>query len=134
MFSETLKDLRRTHGLTQRELADIIGVTLRTVQNYESGRQMPKNEKVLLRISSYFGIPLRRLVSSDDYYRLLRAEARRDLKEDERKELYRILQTLTALFAGGALSQSDKDLFLEAVQELYQETGEPEELPEEYYG
>lgn len=133
MFAETLKDLRKQYGMTQRELAAVLGVTLRTVQNYEAGKQVPKNEAVLSRISSYFGIPVRSLVSSDDFYRILRTEARQELTKDERTELYQILHKLTALFAGGSLSRSDKELFLEAIRELLTES-EEEELPEEYRG
>ena len=32
MFSETLKNLRLSRGMTQSELADRLGITLRTVE------------------------------------------------------------------------------------------------------
>ena len=38
-----VKYFRQQRGLTQRALADICGVTLRTVQNWESGKKLPEN-------------------------------------------------------------------------------------------
>lgn len=32
---------RRESGLTQREIAELLGVTIRTIQNYESGAVIP---------------------------------------------------------------------------------------------
>lgn len=37
MTKEDFKKIRKKAGLTQTELADFIGITLRTVQNYEGG-------------------------------------------------------------------------------------------------
>lgn len=38
-----VKAFRQERGLTQRGLADLCGVTLRTVQNWESGKRLPEN-------------------------------------------------------------------------------------------
>ena len=35
MFSKRLKYLRKMNGMTQKELAEELGLTLRTIQNYE---------------------------------------------------------------------------------------------------
>ena len=37
-------------------------------------------------------------------------------------ELYRLMQEITALFAGGHLSASDRELFLDAMTELVRES------------
>lgn len=137
MFAETLKTLRRSRHLTQTDVANMLGVSLRSYQNYESGHSLPRDETILLKLSDYYDIPLKSLISSDDIYRLLRTEARQKLKsEDDRTELYRLLQEVTTLFAGGDLSNSDRELFLTAVTELYRETREEdgEDSLEAYYG
>lgn len=121
MFSDLLKNLRLSRGLTQKELAKILGIDLRTLQNYEMGKNVPRDPKVLTRMSAYFQIPVRQLVQSDDYFHLLRTEAQMELEEKERADLYRIIQELTALFAGGSLSASDLELFAQAVDDLLQE-------------
>ena len=40
-FNEKLRLLRKNAGLTQRQVADAVGVTYRTYQNYEAGASMP---------------------------------------------------------------------------------------------
>ncbi len=40
-----VKAFRQERGLTQRALAEQCGVTLRTVQNWESGKRLPENVK-----------------------------------------------------------------------------------------
>lgn len=44
-----VKLIRRKYNLTQQELADKCGVTLRTVQNWERGRKIPESALNLLR-------------------------------------------------------------------------------------
>jgi predicted transcriptional regulator len=48
MCEVDVKNLRLSLGLTQKELADKIGVSVNTIQNYESGRVIPKSKKKLL--------------------------------------------------------------------------------------
>lgn len=43
-----VKKFREAHGLTQQDLADRCGVSLRTVQNWEKGRNIPESSLKLL--------------------------------------------------------------------------------------
>lgn len=43
-----IKKLREAHGLTQQDLAEKCGVTLRTVQNWEKGKTIPESALRLL--------------------------------------------------------------------------------------
>lgn len=43
-----IKELRRKNNLTQQELAEKCGVTLRTVQNWEQGKTIPDGAMILL--------------------------------------------------------------------------------------
>lgn len=122
MFAETLKELRQSQGMTQTELAKVIGINLRTLQNYELGVCLPKSPVTVNRIAAYFNVPLQSLVKSDDFYRLLASEKKQTGREQDRKELYRLMQEITALFAGGKLSSSDRELFLDAMTELLRES------------
>lgn len=45
-----IKKLREAKGLTQKELADRCGVTLRTIQNWDSGKNIPKSVAALLEL------------------------------------------------------------------------------------
>lgn len=43
IFSEKVRTARKTLGLSQKALADVSGIALRTIQNYESGVCIPKS-------------------------------------------------------------------------------------------
>ncbi len=44
-----LKELRRKLDLTQVQLAQLIGVDVKTIQNWESGRKIPRSKDGILR-------------------------------------------------------------------------------------
>ena len=56
-LSNTIRDLRATHSMTQQELADQIGVTRQTVIAIELDKYSPSLE-VAFRIAHVFGVPL----------------------------------------------------------------------------
>ncbi len=57
MFEERLYQLRREWGISQEELANIIGVSRQAVQKWESGASQPNMDN-LVAISEYFGVTL----------------------------------------------------------------------------
>ncbi len=44
-----IKDLRTKLGLTQRQFAELVGVSVNTIQNWESGGTIPKSKHPILR-------------------------------------------------------------------------------------
>lgn len=48
-----IKKLREAKGLTQKELADRCSVTLRTVQNWEQGKNIPNSVMILLELLGF---------------------------------------------------------------------------------
>ena len=56
-FNEILKDLRTSKGLTQAELAKIIGVSPSAIGMYESGEREP-NFEIEEKIADYFNVSL----------------------------------------------------------------------------
>ena len=55
-FAERIKTLRKTMGLTQQEMADVIGVRKTTICNYESGYSTPTT-KTINKIRTLFRLP-----------------------------------------------------------------------------
>ncbi|HEY0753291.1 MAG TPA: helix-turn-helix transcriptional regulator [Ktedonobacteraceae bacterium] len=55
-----LRELRRTHGLTQERLAEDLGVTRHTILALEVGRYVPSIE-LALRLAIYFECPLEKI-------------------------------------------------------------------------
>ncbi len=63
-FAERIKSLRKSYGLTQQQLADIIGVRKTTICNYESGYARP-TLKTLGLITKFFNVPSSFLLDDD---------------------------------------------------------------------
>ena len=47
MFGKRLNETRKNKGFTAQQMADAIGVALRTYRNYESERSYPDFEKLI---------------------------------------------------------------------------------------
>ena len=124
-FSDKVKRAREVAGLTQDELAQAIGVSRRTITAYESEGAVARRsttEKLAyaLKVSVKYLIdekctdPLAE-IEKDEYIEQARAlygsKGVRDMDE--------LLKDNAALFAGGDLSQEQKDAFFEAVMKAY---------------
>ena len=55
MNGNKLKSLRENKGLLQKELADILNISLSSISMYERGERQPDNE-TLKKISNYFNV------------------------------------------------------------------------------
>ncbi len=60
-FQERLNRLRRERGLSQEDLAEVVGVTRQAVQKWESGASRPDMDN-LTALADYFGVTLDYLV------------------------------------------------------------------------
>lgn len=60
-FNECLKLQRELYGCTQKQMAELIGITARSYQRYESGEREP-NIATLIQIADFFKISLDNLV------------------------------------------------------------------------
>lgn len=107
-FNEKLRLLRKNAGLTQRQVADAVGVTYRTYQNYEAGASMPAGDTAS-RLAAALG------VSTDTMFGTASASA----PEAPDRALRALLAEMQALFAGGALREEDKKYVLDALTEAY---------------
>ncbi len=54
-FQQNLRILRKNRNLTQKQLADELGISRSLISLYESGERVP-SLKALLKISQFFGI------------------------------------------------------------------------------
>ena len=61
-LSERLKHLRKSKGVTQKEVAEKIGVTPSAYGMYEQGIRKPKDEQVWKAMADYFGISIKDLM------------------------------------------------------------------------
>lgn len=66
MFSERLKQCRLLHGLTLQKMADILGISMRGYQYYESGSREP-NLDTLVKIADFYDVSIDWLLGRDDF-------------------------------------------------------------------
>lgn len=63
-FGKLIKDLRKKHNLTQKDLADKLGVTYQAVSKWENGINMP-DTTLIKKISDDFGISLNEMLNGE---------------------------------------------------------------------
>lgn len=64
-FSKRLSELRKSKKVTQKELADLLQVAVRTVQYYESEEKRPDYEG-LVKLADFFDVTIDYLVGRSD--------------------------------------------------------------------
>ena len=65
-FHKRLKGLRQACAFKQKDLAEFIGVSVRTFQDYEQGNTQPNIQK-LIALADIFNISLDYLVGRDEF-------------------------------------------------------------------
>lgn len=109
-IKDRIKALRKNHGMTQSQLAVELDVTLRCVQNYESGSRYPRRG-IIEKICKVFDVSKEYLVSGVT-------------STEESEDLQKFLTSAGLIFAGGKLSEEDKDKVMIALQRIYWEAKE----------
>jgi transcriptional regulator with XRE-family HTH domain len=118
-FGEKIREQRNKAGLLQADLAEAIGVTKRTIINYEGGMSYPQDRSVYIKLAEFFGVDVNYFFTEDEEFLTLAAESYGKRGQDQAKM---ILEQAAALFAGGELSDNDQRAFLHNMQDLYLES------------
>ncbi len=79
-LSKRIKQLRELKGLTQSQLAEILGIKNQTVSNYESGEREPSYD-ILLKLADCFGVTTDYLFGRTNIERNMLPELSEDLKK-----------------------------------------------------
>lgn len=124
-FAEKVRDARNEKGLTQAQLGELCGVSGRAVLTYEKGEKMPR-QSTMLKLAKALDVSIKFLtdddcvnpiedIEKDGYIEIARerygAKGARDVSE--------LLDENRALFAGGELSEEQKDEFFQALMAAY---------------
>ena len=115
-FNEKVREGRIKAGLKQDEFAKAIGVSLRTVTNYESGERYPKKREIYYKIAEVLNVDVNYLLTEDEEF-LLDAEKQYGRKGSRQAE--ELVKEITGLFAGGEMADEDKDIMMKAIQDAY---------------
>ena len=65
ILKNRIRVFRAEHRLSQAELAEIIGVTRKTISTIEVGRFVPSTV-ISLKIARYFGVPVEEIFSLEE--------------------------------------------------------------------
>ena len=124
-FSDKIKRAREVAQLTQNELAQEVGVSQRTIASYESGGAKARRSTTE-KLARALKVSIKSLTDDDCIDPL--ADIEKDGYIEQAREMYGakgvrdmedLLRDNAALFAGGTLSQEQKDAFFEAVMKAY---------------
>lgn len=118
-FGEKFKALREEKGLTQKDVAAALEINARMITRYENGISHPRTREAYRKIADYFGVDINYLLTEDDSFVLHASEqyGTRGMKQAQD-----LIDGMSGLFAGGTLSEQDKDAVMKALQDIYWES------------
>jgi len=115
-FSDKVKNMRKEKGISQEILAEKIGVSKRTVQNYETAAMYPKNREVYKKMADVFGVDVNYLLTEDEKFIM---EAGDRYGKSGEMDAMELVGNISALFAGGEMPEEDKDAVMRAISDAY---------------
>lgn len=122
-FGEKIREARTTLGITQIELGKRVGVSNRTINSYENGAKRAY-DRTVRQLAKALGVSAKYLLEDDCQDPTDGLELEKGTTEDRRAEeefdVRQMLLDNTALFAGGELTQEEKDNYYKAITAAYE--------------
>ena len=115
-FGEKLKKMRHRAAMTQAEAAEGAGISRRTYIGYEQEGRYPRNRDIYRRLAKTLNCSQNYLLTEDEVF--VEESARRYGSRGKR-QAEELVAELSGLFAGGELSERDKDAVMIALQKAY---------------
>jgi transcriptional regulator with XRE-family HTH domain len=118
-FGEKLREQRKKRKLHQDDLAAAVGITSRTLQNYEKGTSHPKDRSVYFKLAEFFDVDVNYFLTEDEEFL---TEAAATYGKRGRAQAEALIDQAQAMFAGGELSEEDQLAFVQEIQGLWLES------------
>ena len=115
-FGKKLYSLRKERGLSQAKVAEAVGISRRAYIGYENDGRRPQRHETYGKLAEFFGVDAGYLFTDDEYFI---EKAGESFNEKGRREAAEVVDKANALFAGGDITDHDKDLVMKAIQEAY---------------
>ena len=115
-FGDKVKIARREKKMNQQDLAKALGVSLRTITNYETGDRYPRKRSIYTKLSEVLGVDVNYFLTEDEEFVL---SAEEQYGYEGGLQAKRLLSEVSGLFAGGEMAEEDKDELMRAIQEAY---------------
>ena len=129
-FGEKLKSARLVLNLSQKELSEKTGISERSLYTYEQTGILPRSGNIR-KLSEALNVSVSYLLDEEE------TDTRKNIDQDiflsnvkneygyrGAREATEVLSRASALFAGGELDESAKDIFFQSLMEVYLESKE----------
>ena len=117
-FAEKIRQLRKEKGLSQTQLAQAVGVSLRTVRGWEIEGRNPKQRDIYSQLANVLGCDVSYLMTEKEN---LIADAAENYGSRGVKDANEIIESVDALFSSGKISEEDMDAMMLAMHDVYME-------------
>lgn len=107
MFTERLKSLRKEAGLTQKDVAEHLGIKQPTYAQWENGRTKPKGE-TLEKFANFFNVSTDYLLGNSDY--------KTTIDQDIEEAIQR-----SVAYQGNPISEDDKQAISDFLKNYFNE-------------
>ena len=123
-FGEKIRLLRKRAGISQKDFAEQLGITRRALVYYENGQRFPREAELIDKIAGFFNVSSDFLTDDSESIAMTKEEifleeAKAEDKLRGKSEAKKFIETTKCLFAGGELSEEDKDALFEVLTEIY---------------
>lgn len=115
-FGEKLRQLRQAKGVTQTEVADAIGISKISYINYEKHGKYPRTRARYQALADYFNVDRNYLLTENENFILGAGKA---YGPRGAKQAMALTNELVGMFAGGELSDEDREAVLHTLQDAY---------------
>ena len=124
-FAQKIKTARAMKDLTHEQLSALTGISRQTLISYEKGRSRPRAASCI-KLASALGVSYAYLTDDEQTDPNYGAEKTGYIETAHglygvrgAREIEQLLDANRALFAGGELSQDEKNAFFDAVMDAY---------------
>lgn len=123
-FGDKIRAARQAAEITQEALAEKVGVSRRTIMLYETNRRKPKNASTIISLAKALNVGTDYFLTDDELKQIEEQEAFLEQAGEQfgnrgKAQARLILDQASALFAGGELSEEDKEAFFQTMTQIY---------------
>ncbi len=127
-FGEKLMHARLALNLSQIELAEKADISERSIYNYEQTGAYPRSS-ILKKLASALNVTVAYLMDDEETdtmknidEELFLANVKNEYGPKGAREAQKVLNDVSALFAGGELDDEAKEIFFQSIMEVYLES------------
>lgn len=115
-LADKLVKLRQEQNVSQDAVAKAVGISRRNYIAYEKEGRYPRNREIYAALAQFFGVDTNYLLTEDESFVTTASEQFGTRGKRQAEEL---VAELSGMFAGGELSDADKDAVMIALQKAY---------------